>query len=277
MKKIFTVICIIAMLFSINGCEKNDSSDKIDLSSFSKDELVSLRDEIDDLLKEKTINEVNSESVNTKNDSISSVDDFVYVSNGSEIQINSYKGVGGNLVIPDTIDNLPVTRIADSAFENCGDIITSLTLPKHIKYIGSNAFYGLKNLSGVLVFPEALEEIGGHAFQSTSLTGIVIKSSCDIKLNSLANITPLEFIYVKEDTNPKIESATIAYSDKLETVIFPKSMINVDYNNFKGCNTMKIITTPGSYAEDYAKRNFIICETDTYEKYMTEYSELYDN
>ncbi|NDO18289.1 hypothetical protein FMM68_01210 [Lachnospiraceae bacterium MD329] len=58
MKKLFSIICIITVLFLIGGCEKNESTNSIDLSSYSKDELVSLRDEIDDLLKE-------SESIQT--------------------------------------------------------------------------------------------------------------------------------------------------------------------------------------------------------------------
>ncbi len=277
MKKLFSIICIITVLFLIGGCEKNESTNSIDLSSYSKDELVSLRDEIDDLLKEKTIDEVKSKSVSNKNNRVSSAEDFGYASNGSEIQINSYKGAGGDLVIPDTIENLPVTRIATKAFQDCGDTITSLTLPKNIKYIGSDAFHGLRNLSGVLILPDTLEEIDSHAFQSTSLTGIVIKSNCDIKLNSLANITSLEFIYVKENANPQIAKSTIAYSDALEVAILPESMTNIADDNFKGCNSMKIITTSGSYAEEYATRNFIISETDTYKQYISEYSALYDN
>lgn len=52
MKKLLSTICIITMLFLIGGCEKNESTNKIDLSKYSNEELTKLRDEIDSLLNE---------------------------------------------------------------------------------------------------------------------------------------------------------------------------------------------------------------------------------
>lgn len=91
---------------------------------------------------------------------------FRYVNNGSTIQINGYKGKGGNIVVPDEIEGSPVTRIADNAFKGCDDV-AGVALPQNLQYIGSHAFYSLESLKGVLVVSETLTEIDGPAFQGT--------------------------------------------------------------------------------------------------------------
>ena len=47
--------------------------------------------------------------------------------------------ISGEVVIPDTYNNLPVTTISNGAFWHCYEI-TSVTLGKNMAYIGGNAF-----------------------------------------------------------------------------------------------------------------------------------------
>lgn len=68
----------------------------------------------------------------------------------------------GVLILPETIDGVPVTGIAWEAFSSCSNL-TSVTLPKHLKMIGERAFRGCANLSAIN-FPEGLETIGPFAF-----------------------------------------------------------------------------------------------------------------
>ena len=83
---------------------------------------------------------------------VSPSSDFLFASNGSEIRINKYIGKGGNVVIPDTINGLPVTQIASMSFTNSkyAQKITALCLPRNLKKIGYNAFNYLENLTGVV-------------------------------------------------------------------------------------------------------------------------------
>src|SRR5512140_3443470 len=74
---------------------------------------------------------------------------FNYTTNNGEITITLYTGAGGTVVIPDTIDGWPVTRVGDYAFNNCS---------------------ALTNVA----FPNSLTSIGNGAFQSTSLTNVVL-------------------------------------------------------------------------------------------------------
>ena len=54
-----------------------------------------------------------------------------------------------NIIIPSTYLGLPVTRIADGAF-NGNTTITSVTIPNNVTYVGKEAFYGCTSLTSVI-------------------------------------------------------------------------------------------------------------------------------
>ena len=66
-------------------------------------------------------------------------------------------------VIPDTLEDVPVTEIGANAFAGCTGL-TSVQFPESVEKIGDQAFAGCENLSGVL-FPDNLVQIGAAAFQ----------------------------------------------------------------------------------------------------------------
>ena len=69
-----------------------------------------------------------------------------------------------DLIIPATIDGLPVKKIADYAFVNCPEL-TSVTFVNSspLTAIGEAAFNGCKNLMSVTI-PESVNSIGDYAF-----------------------------------------------------------------------------------------------------------------
>ena len=88
--------------------------------------------------------------------------------------ITGYTGeIDGELIIPDTIDGLPVIAIAGDAFEEREDI-TSLRLPEGLQDIGQAAFKDCRSLTEVSL-PSTLKDVGNYAFAScTALTEIAI-------------------------------------------------------------------------------------------------------
>jgi hypothetical protein len=64
---------------------------------------------------------------------------FAYVTNNGAITITGYSGSGGELIIPDTIDGLPVTVIGGNAFRNTD--LTKITIPNSVTSIEAEAFY----------------------------------------------------------------------------------------------------------------------------------------
>ena len=82
----------------------------------------------------------------------------------------------GNLFIPSTINNLPVTSIAQGAFRYCTGL-TSVTLPSSITSIGKSAFGNCSGLTSVTL-PSSITSIGDVAFQGCSgLTSVTLPSS----------------------------------------------------------------------------------------------------
>ena len=65
--------------------------------------------------------------------------EFEYEVDDGKVTIKRYKGADGDLVIPDTIGDLPVTTIGYYAFSGCAGL-TSITLPNSITTIGDRAF-----------------------------------------------------------------------------------------------------------------------------------------
>jgi len=101
---------------------------------------------------------------------------FTCVTNNGTITITGYTGPAGDVIIPETIDGLPVTRIGDNAFEGRTDL-TSVVLPNSVTSIGVRAFATCFILTGI-VLPDNVTSIGNSAFMECSgLTNVVIGSS----------------------------------------------------------------------------------------------------
>ena len=74
------------------------------------------------------------------------------------------KNFRGQAVIPDTIENLPVTLIGENAFRDCS--LTGLALSGNTRVIGANAFAGSKLVS--IAFGARVMSIASNAFNGCS-------------------------------------------------------------------------------------------------------------
>jgi hypothetical protein len=88
--------------------------------------------------------------------------EFSHASDGASITITGYSGGGGNVVIPSTIEGLPVTAIAPYAFF-AETSITSVTIPNTITTIGAWAFYYCIGLTNVTI-PASVDTIMDAVF-----------------------------------------------------------------------------------------------------------------
>jgi hypothetical protein len=86
-----------------------------------------------------------------------------------------------DLVIPDTIDDLPVMFISDNAFKDCGRLET-IQLPNNLKSIGNYAFYMCSSLTEIII-PDNVTSIGNSAFYlCTSLTNFTLSNNLSTPL-----------------------------------------------------------------------------------------------
>jgi hypothetical protein len=75
---------------------------------------------------------------------------FEWTTNNGTITITRYTGPGGDVVIPATINGMPVTRIGNVAFFICTSL-TSVTIPDSVTSIGDHAFGWCISLTRVVI------------------------------------------------------------------------------------------------------------------------------
>ena len=86
---------------------------------------------------------------------------------GDEYSVVGYDiSAPAKLVIPNTFNNLPVTSINGSAFQDFTNLV-SVTIPDNVTVIPYQAFKGCTALETVYL-PDNLTRIGGEAFQDCS-------------------------------------------------------------------------------------------------------------
>jgi hypothetical protein len=149
---------------------------------------------------------------------------FAHTTNGNTITITGYAGPGGAIIIPGTINGLPVTRIGDYAFFDRTSL-TGVTIPDSVTSIGNNAFYGCTGLTHVTI-SDNVKSIGIAAFyRCTNLSKVVIGNSVTL-----------------------LGSAAFYGCTKLSNVVIGNSVIYIGGRAFQGCVSLISVTIPNSVA-----------------------------
>ena len=104
------------------------------------------------------------------------MNDFDFSVTFGKVTITRYKGIGGDVVIPDTIDGRPVTAIGESAFACC-TVLTSVTLPNSLTRIGDSAFERCVFLTSVTM-PNGCS-IGEYAFEDCPAAIMIRKKEAE--------------------------------------------------------------------------------------------------
>lgn len=126
---------------------------------------------------------VDSNSSESSNDASSaqsgtgSTADYDYSFEGNEITITEYKGSGGDVVIPATIDGKSVTKIGNGAFDTgINDNIKSVIIPNGVTEIGINAFRFCHGLTSITI-PKSVTSIGVDAFAETNISSVYFEGN----------------------------------------------------------------------------------------------------
>lgn len=167
------------------------------------------------------------------------------------------------LVIPETISGLPVTKIVSvtfsetnrfetdkaSAFYSCYTL-SKVTLPEGLYAIGDYAFYGCKNLREAVV-PESVMHIGQHAFaMCSSLTALTVPSGIDTIGNDAFSLTPwYDDLLFHRDLiifNGRLYDAGKRCTGE---VIVPDYVVSVCDQAFYSCDTITAVVLPENVKE----------------------------
>lgn len=118
----------------------------------------------DDALVQQMISVAQSLCVfHRKGEQVNPASDFAYTADGGEVTITEYIGESEHVLIPDTIDGLPVTALADKAFYE--KHVTTVVVPDSVTQIGDLCFSG-DNYLVSLKLPDGLAELPYGALES---------------------------------------------------------------------------------------------------------------
>ena len=143
--------------------------------------------------------------------------DFTYTVNDGRASITGYTGNDTAVVIPSTLDGLPVDTIAASAFSGRTDL-KSITLPDSITSIGHDAFFGCTGLTSINI-PDGVTRIGWQAFSYCS------------------NLTDLDL----PSALASIETGTFSACTGLTSITIPARVASIDSLAFQGCTRLVTI------------------------------------
>ena len=131
----------------------------------------------------------------------------------------NYIGTQTSIVIPDTVNDVKVTKIADAAFIQLSDL-EEVTLSNYITIIGNKAFRetGLVNIE----IPSSVKEIGVYAF-----------SACE----SLELVTFNEGLEI-------IHRSAFAANPRLTHAILPDTLKTIDQYGFQNCHSLQQVYIP---------------------------------
>jgi len=187
--------------------------------------------------------------------------DFEYSISNSEVTIERYIGTGGDVVIPDTIEEYPVRNIDIYAFFYGSNIssITSLSIPESVINIDEDAFDNSKSITNITVNPNntAYCDVDGVLFNKdktvlilypagkTSTTYIIPDSVTDINGNAFKGCTSLENVTIGDNVE------TIGYYAfsgciSLTSIVIPNGATGIETYAFSGCTSLSSITIPDS-------------------------------
>lgn len=184
-------------------------------------------------------------------------DGFTYkVYDGKEVRILSYSGDKTALIIPDTIDNLPVTSVASRGIANNKNI-TSVVLPKGMKTLPSRMFSGCEKLQQVTL-PEGMTFIGASAFSGcTALSSVTIPDSVEtIDEYAFSNCSSLKRIVLPEELT-EIDY-DVFYGSGLESISIPDNVEYISDEAFADCTSLKSVAV-GSMVSSISSSSFSGC------------------
>ena len=183
--------------------------------------------------------------------------DFITATNNGKITITGYTGVGRNVVIPNTINGLPVGVIGHGTFGGKKNL-TSIVIPDSVTSIEEGCFDGCQNLTKIAL-PKNLEHF--QRFGSVSQLSIITLDPenhnfflspdgvlFDAKQTQLLAYPAgkKETTYTIPNTVEKIGSGAFRCSHNLLSLTLPESLTEMDFDAFKWCSGLKEIVIPNS-------------------------------
>ncbi len=166
---------------------------------------------------------------------------------------------GSELYIPQTYNDLPVTGIGYGAF-NQNTNLTTIYIPKTIKYIADYAFNGCVNVSTLIYDAQNAEDLllenNAFSYLGQSTNGVAVSIGKNVSnipnylfySSSRANASPkITSIYFENDCKATtIGDYAFANLSALDSALFSEALTEVGEGIFVGCSSLNSVTIPFS-------------------------------
>lgn len=135
-------------------------------------------------------------------------DGLEYTVSDTSVTITRYAGESTTVEVPATLNGLPVTTIAAGAFSYKTQL-EAIVLPETITDIQMMAFFGLENLTQInLEALSSLRHIGAYAFIGTGITGSLVLPESVEQIGAAAfGMTKLTALHLGKNVKP-VETET---------------------------------------------------------------------
>lgn len=210
----------------VNSCASEQR-----ISTENQENEVTAKREAQIRAKQKIAKAIEEEKQAQKNSSEIERKNFAYEKYDKGIRITAYIGFNKEetLIIPDTIDGLPVVAIGRDAFKNM--VIKSVKIPQSVEKLEWYAFMGCKNLKNVKL-PERLQILDTGCFSDCGLENISIPGSVkEIGISCFRGCESLSSV----ELNEGLECIdTSAFEDTpITKVVIPKSIKKIGKEAFQ--------------------------------------------
>ncbi len=185
---------------------------------------------------------------------------FTWRNDGISITVTGYTGKDTDVVIPDTIEGLPVAAVGMSSFYG-NATLKSISIPDTVEVIDRKAFLGCKNLSEITI-PANVYAINEGAFYDCSgLSSITIpKNVTTIGEMVVLGCSNLTGIHVDADNPRFVSKEGVLFSKDMKTLIacpggkeghydVPNGVTAIGSEAFYACSKLTSIKLPDSLKE----------------------------
>ncbi len=175
---------------------------------------------------------------------------LTYSARNNRVTIIGYTGAGGSVVIPDTIDGMPVVSIGYQAFFNKSGL-TGVTIPGSVTSIEDMAFQGCGLTS--LTIPDSVTSIGWYAFAGCAgLTSVSIPGSVtSLGISSFQSCSGLTTVIIMNGVQ-SIGDRAFTLCSGLASVSIPGSVTSIGASAFQDCTALTRINIPASVTNIWA-------------------------
>lgn len=172
---------------------------------------------------------------------------------------------GANIIIPDSVDGIPVTKIIDketsfSSFNN----VSIITLGKNVNYIGTNGYstqkYGESIFSGATSLTYIEVDPKNETF--VSVDGVLYNKDKTVLIkypaNKTKNVNQNVHSYTILDTVEVIYQKAFYYNSSIEVIHMPESVKVIESESFSDCTNLHKVNF-GANVKEIRSKAFMNC------------------